>query len=169
MHRAPSILPNKWPENPMPNHTIVLALRGLVLDFSTNEMDRRSKCAARVRGTRVAAPHLADEIGGTGTFADSVLAKVGGKLGVAGAIFISAVYKYRYDDSDGGSARVTAVRWDGPLLLRTGWRTSVHESATWSWIGHLGFTYQASPIKRRSMLTPSCATASFGRKRGDRA
>jgi len=81
MHRAPSILPNKWPENPMPNHTIVLAVRGLVLDFSTNKMDRGSKCAARVRGTRVAAPHLADEIGGTGTFADSVLAKVGGKIG----------------------------------------------------------------------------------------
>jgi hypothetical protein len=153
----------------MPNHTIVLAVRGLVLDFSTNEMDRGSKCAARVRGTRVAAPHLADEIGGTGTFADSVLAKVGGKIG-APARFSSppfpstatttAMVEVPVSLQSGGMVR---------FLLRTGWRASVHESATWSWIGHLGFTYQASPIKRRSMLTPSCATASFGRKQGDRA
>ena len=132
MHRAPSILPNKWPESPVSNHTIVLAVRGLALDFSTNEMDRGSKCAARVRGTRVAAPHLADEIGGTGTLADSVLAKVGGKIGGAGAIFISAVSKYRYDDSDGGSARALQSGEMVPFCCAPAGARASMESAAWS-------------------------------------
>jgi hypothetical protein len=106
----------------------------LLRGFLTNETDCGSKSAARVRER--------GSISGRGRrhrhIADCVLAKVCGKFGVAGAIFISAVSKYRYDASyavealvslqySGAIVALSRRPWSSyPRVLRVGWRASVY-------------------------------------------